>query len=66
MDLKCVFYDFEMFFNDLSSSLISFVRSRDPAREKTTKIGAAAKGPPICRFLFWWSSLRQGLLNEQN
>ena len=36
--------DFEFLFNDLSSSLIHFVRSRDPVGEKTTKIGAAAFG----------------------
>ena len=44
MILKCCLMSLKCFFNDLSSSLINFVRSRDPVGEKTTKIGAAASG----------------------
>ena len=64
---------------DLSSNQIHFERERDPVGEKTTKIGAAASGrrthegvrrasraAPLCGFLFWWSSLRQGLFLSQN
>ena len=45
-DFEKLFNDFEMFFNDLSSSLINFVRSRDPVGEKTTKIGTCKGGRP--------------------
>ena len=51
MDLKCVLMtlkyclmSLKCFFNDLSSSLINFVRSRDPVGEKTTKIGTYKGG----------------------
>ena len=43
-DFEMLFNDVEMLFNDLSSSLINFVRSRDPFGEKSTKIRAAAFG----------------------
>ena len=57
MILKCVFNDSELLFNgfevlfsdleyvfnDLSSSLINFVRSRDPVGEKTTE----GRRPPL-------------------
>ena len=43
-DLEMLFYEFEMIFNDLRSTLIKFVRSRDPVGEKTTKIGTYKGG----------------------
>ena len=43
-DFDMLFNEFEIFFNDLSSSLINFVRSRDPVGEKTTKIGTYKGG----------------------
>ena len=44
MILKCCLIILKCFFNDLSSSLIIFVRSRGPVGEKTTKIGTYEGG----------------------
>ena len=76
MILKCCLMSLKCFFNDLSSSLINFVRSRDPVGEKTTKIGAAAFGrrtykggrrpsaaAPLCSFC-WLPKLFELLLKS--
>ena len=51
MILKCCLMSLKCFFNDLSSSLINFVRSKEPVGEKTTKIGTYKGGRPPLPFV---------------